>query len=377
MDMYDFAVIGRGLMGTACARWLAETGGSVALIGHDEPEDRKNFSGPFASHHDAARITRKVSHDPVWSDLSKASIERYEDIETRSGIPFFHAVGAMMAGRYSPGMSNFTRGLEASADSFDAERMSPAEAQRRFGFSLPQDAVISYEPKMAGWIDPRRLRQAEEALACACGAHVVQVSAMALEDQHVILKDGQTIRAAQIVVATGGYARTDGLLPRRPKMEVFARTIAFAEVEGPIPTMPTLIWVPEDVEDDLYMLPPVRYPDGRWLVKIGGEIDSPRLETNAEMTAWFQSSGRKEAGVQLLAHLRRLLPEMPWKNTHTEACAVSFTATGYPYIERIASGLTLLTGGNGAGAKCADELGRLGAQVVLGSAAPGFEAVFE
>ena len=242
---------------------------------------------------------------------------------------------------------------------------------------LPDDAIISYEPDEAGWVDPRAMRRAEEELAKMSGATTIPKGVVALEGQSLVLDDGACLSAAEIVIATGGYARTDGLLPRRPSMKVFARTIAFAEVEGPIPQMPTLIWVPEDIEDDLYMLPPVLYPDGRWLMKIGGEIDSPRLETNAEMTAWFHTKGQTEVGANLLKQLRRLLPDVAWKSTHTEACAVSFTATGYPYIDRIDDHLTLLTGGNGAGAKCADELGRLGAQVALGDKAPGFEVQFD
>lgn len=391
-------------MGTACARWLAEAGHSVALVGPDEPEVRLDWNRPFASHHDAGRITRAVSHDPVWSALSRASIARYRELEARSGVAFFHEVGAMMAGRYSPEMSTFTQGFDRIATELGAERPSVSEVQTRFGFSLPKDAVVSFEDTGAGWIDPRELRQAEEVLAERAGAEVfcrtvINVNGRALRlvprgtseaeagdatkaadtrarPSKIASDPTDTLFARQVVVATGGYAFTDGLLPRKPRMEVYARTIAFAEVAGPIPEMPTLIWVPEDVEDDLYMLPPIRYPDGRWLMKIGGEIDSPLLRTNAEMTDWFQGDGRPEAGERLLGHLRRLLPDVPWLGTHFEPCAVSFTATGYPYIARIDDQLTLLTGGNGAGAKCCDELGRLGAIVAQGGDAPGFEAIF-
>lgn len=376
MKKFDFVVIGRGLMGSACARWLSGQGASVALVGPDEPVDRKSFAGPFASHHDAARITRKVAHDPVWSRLSTASIERYADLEAASGVPFFHPVGAMMSGRYSPGMSEFTKGLEASAEHVGAARLSPADARSRFGFALPDDAVVSFEPD-AGWIDPRAMRLAHETVAARNGAEVFRAAVRSLDGQIVAMDGGESIHADQIVLATGGYARTDTLLPRRLSMKVYARTIAFAEVDGPISEMPSLIWVPEDVEDDLYMLPPVQYPDGRWLIKIGGEIDSPLLENNQQMTEWFQSAGRAKAGDRLLQHLRDLLPDVVWGKTHTEACAVTFTATGYPYIDRIAPELTLLTGGNGAGAKCADELGRLGAEAAMGEDVTGFSAVFD
>ena len=105
VERVDFLVVGRGLMGSACARWLAEAGHGVLLVGPDEPEDRRGCEGPFASHHDAARITRQVAHDQVWSALSSASIARYRDLEARTGVAFFHEVGAMMAGRYSPAVN--------------------------------------------------------------------------------------------------------------------------------------------------------------------------------------------------------------------------------------------------------------------------------
>lgn len=377
MSVYDFCVIGRGLMGTACARWLAEAGHAVALVGPDEPEMPAQFDGPFGSFHDAARITRRVAHDRVWSDLSIASISRYRDIEARSGIGFFHETGALMAGRHTPGMTTFTKGLETCADQLGTQRLSPVEVIQRFGFHLPADSVTSYEPDRAGWLNPRRMRAAEEALAVAAGATVLAEPAVGLDGGTVTCASGATLSCGQVLCATGGYARTNDLLPARPKMKVYARTIAFAEVAGPIPEMPPLIWVPEDVEDDLYMLPPVLYPDGKYWIKIGGEIDSPLLETDAEMTAWFQSDGRPEAEAFLLDQLRRLLPETEWLSTRRAACAVSFTETGYPYIDRLFPTLTLLTGGNGAGAKCADELGRLGAELALGRSVEGFEAVFE
>ena len=55
----DFAVIGRGLWGTAAAMYLAQAGHRVALIGPSEPADPCRFDGPFASYHDAGRITRR------------------------------------------------------------------------------------------------------------------------------------------------------------------------------------------------------------------------------------------------------------------------------------------------------------------------------
>ena len=58
---FDISVVGRGLMGTAAARYLAQMGHRVALIGPSEPQNRATHDGPFGSHHDAGRITRGLA----------------------------------------------------------------------------------------------------------------------------------------------------------------------------------------------------------------------------------------------------------------------------------------------------------------------------
>jgi sarcosine oxidase len=44
---FDIAVIGKGMMGAAAARYLAQDGVNVALIGPDEPEHRQTHDGVF------------------------------------------------------------------------------------------------------------------------------------------------------------------------------------------------------------------------------------------------------------------------------------------------------------------------------------------
>ena len=87
-DLYDVAVVGRGLIGASAARHLAESGIKVVLIGPDEPFDRRASSGPFCSHPDEGRITRVAGRTAIWSQLAARSIERYPDIAARSGISF-------------------------------------------------------------------------------------------------------------------------------------------------------------------------------------------------------------------------------------------------------------------------------------------------
>lgn len=386
----DFAVVGRGLMGTACARHLVEAGHTVALIGPDEPEGPSRFDGPFASHHDAGRITRGLAEKADWSRLALRSIDRYAMLEEALGESFYTPCGVMMAGPLDGPGAEFTHGFLGAAKrlALPHERIEGDALNDRFPyFRFPADTVAAWEA-MGGWIDPRALRRAEEVCATRAGATVIRDTAVGLAGAALTLGSGDIVTAGHVVMATGGYARTSGLLPGRPAMGVYARTVVLAEVDSAevarLSGMPSLIAMPEGgrMDEDLYLLPPIRYPDGKTYIKIGGEPFSASLETDAEMTAWFQSDGSAAAGEMLTRHLRALMPELRATSLHRATCVVSFTETGYPYIERLTDRLTILTGGNGAAAKSCDEVGRLGAITATGGDLSGegyetdFKAVF-
>jgi sarcosine oxidase len=55
--VYEYMVIGKGLLGAAAARHLSTTSQCVALIGPDEPPDRASHQDLWQSY-DEGRITR-------------------------------------------------------------------------------------------------------------------------------------------------------------------------------------------------------------------------------------------------------------------------------------------------------------------------------
>lgn len=370
----DFAVIGRGLMGTACARYLTQTGASVVLIGPDEPLDRATHDAPFGSHHDEGRITRRLAVDPDWSLLSTRSIERYAMLEEESGLSLFDPCGAMMVGpdghAFTSSFLNVARDLDLPSQHFHGNELAA-----RFPYLSFEAETTALWETSGGTINPRRFRLAEERLAMRAGAQIIKDTAQAIEGTKITLASGGQIEAGHVVVATGSYAHTDNLLPARAEMDVMARTISFAEVTQAeaemIADMPSMIWMPHDLEYDLYLLPPILYPDGKLWIKIGGQEDSPKLHTDTQMRDWFRSDGEPEVGAVLLNSLRGLMPDMSFPQTYTGACTISFTCTGHPYIERLSDHLTILTGGNGAAAKNCDEIGRLGAMTACGDALSG------
>ncbi len=94
--MYEVIVIGAGIMGSAAARHLVNMGKKTLLVGAKEPENKSGHTGVFASHYDAARITRRLDGKPDWARFSSRSIERYGEIDAAGGIPFSTQLGVFL-----------------------------------------------------------------------------------------------------------------------------------------------------------------------------------------------------------------------------------------------------------------------------------------
>jgi len=81
--MYDFIIVGKGMIGASSARYLAESGAAVAVIGPDEPQgDWSTHAGVFGSHYDQRRISRRLDSDWIWARLAERSISQYADIKS-------------------------------------------------------------------------------------------------------------------------------------------------------------------------------------------------------------------------------------------------------------------------------------------------------
>ncbi|MDX3925062.1 MAG: FAD-dependent oxidoreductase [Shinella sp.] len=371
---FDFIVVGKGMMGAAAGRHLALEGANVALVGPDEPDDWKSHDGVYASHYDNGRITRTIDNDPDWALLANRSIARYREIEALSGISFYGETGCLISGAAS---ADFMRSVVSVSQRFnlDAPEMDRRGMAERFPwFDLPQTSVGVFEAKGAGYVNPRALVAAQAACAEKAGAAVIcsQVSSTVEVGGkvEVTLRSGEVLTAGRVLVAAGGFSVAPGLLPRPADLIVKARTVLFAQVasdelaryEG----MPSWIDEGADPSDHFYLLPPIRYPDGRYYIKIGGDPTDIVLADERAIRAWFRTDGGAAAAQHLRRILLKMMPDLRPVSFSTAPCVTTYTVHGYPYIgfagsERIA----LLSGGNGAAAKSSDEIGRLGARLIV------------
>ena len=69
-------------------------------------------------------------------------------------------------------------------------------------------------------------------------------------------------------------------------------------------------------------------------------------------------------------HIRMRMPELDIRSTHLRPCVTTYTPIDMPIIDLLSGRVAVAVGGNGKGAKNSDELGRLGAEAVLGTVAP-------
>lgn len=375
VERFKSIVVGRGMMGAAAARYLALRGEGVAVIGPDEPTDWNNHHGVFASHYDEARITRTIDSDPIWARLANRSIARYGEIAAESGIDFYSEVGCLIVGPKRGGQDPYVGQVEAAARQLGVavEMLSDAALKSRFRyFDFGSDCEGVYEEKNAGYVNPRRLVEAQSLLAERAGARVIRRTAVSVREEGglaiVTTDDGAVYTAERVLVAAGGFSINENLVPRPLDLKVYGRTVAFFEIPdedlAAYSGMPSLIHQPDDPTDHIYLLPPVRYPDGKTYLKIGGDPDDLQLETEPEIRAWFRRGGRLTTRDHLRRIISELVPTLADAPLSMAACVTSFTPENYPAIGFASDHIAVLTGGCGAAAKSSDEIGRLGAEFI-------------
>lgn len=357
----EIAIVGRGLIGSAAARHLAEAGHSVALIGPREPEDYATSSGPFSSHYDEGRITRMIDPDPAWSQLAIRSIARYADIEQRSGVPFHSGAGLV----YSPADPHADLAY-ARELGVDAHEVAATEVAERFGIAMSSADTIIFEPAPAGHVNPRRMIAAQNRLASDAGGLIIDapVSSATPTSNGVQLAIGNdTLLAENVLLCTGAWAAE--IVGVDLPLERSLRTILMAELDDG-PTLPSLISRTDvsttgaSARHDVYWVPPVQFPDGRIMLKIGGyDPASLYADDLADITGWFRNGGSKAEADDLEERLREFLPERQIRSRDFKPCVVTNTPHELPWIDWVDDRVAVAVGGCGSAGKSADEIGRL------------------
>lgn len=366
-ERYDYVVVGAGPIGSSAAKYLAGAGHTVALLA---PPNDDSKAGRANSHTDHSRIARRVDSDPLWSSLASRSIGRYRGLEESTGIDFFSEVGSLLV--LEPDVATELDRLVVPEGS---RRLGPAELRREFEYlNFPPGSVGVLEPVSAGFIDPQRFVAAQIAAGQAVGSLDMLPLAMAAVtevggDAVLELCNGATVRGGDLLLAMGAYSRFEPICAIADRLTVYGRTVAHIEVPktqaDELAQMPT--FRARGPQHGFYLVPPTRYPDGGWYLKIGGGPRTERLNSAGDIDQWCAGKGDTDVVELLVSKAMALISGLAPLSVRPQTCIITVPDGGRPYVGRVSTGFGVATGGNGAGAKSGDELGRLAAGMISGS----------
>ena len=362
----DFLIVGGGMFGAATARHLAPHA-AVTMVG---PEARKDGAGAYGAHHDEGRITADLSQDAVWCELSRRARDGMAELDPT----LITSCGALSAtacdGPGDPRAAVPFRGhSDAHVQTLTADTAHTGFPMARFS----QDETILHQQD-AGHFSPRRYVALARQSAQHDGAtiipgtvRVLRTSATGTEAE---LDDGRRLSADAAIVASGAFAAGSGLLPVPVALRAKSEVYVMAEVDGQqaaaLAAMPCINRAIDHPQlADLYVLPPIRYPDGRIYLKAGANTMIDHwLPDRGAVRAWYDLGNDDGPLPALRQVVTDLLPGVRISGWHTRRCADAYTAHRHPYIDILEPGhLTIALGGNGRGAQAADAIGQLTAEL--------------
>jgi sarcosine oxidase len=380
---FDIIVIGKGLVGSAAAKYLAKSGEKVAIIGTNEPQEHETPL-VYASHYDQARVQRIVGKDEAWTKLNADAAQEYSTIQKESGIDFHRGVGCLYVNPY--GEDEYLKNLPTLAQKFNVPYHSFKNENDKgeyfSDFHFPEKSMGIFEPHPSGHINPRLLVQAQLHIFEKQGGAIITDTVIHLSptnDDTFMLKtaSGQTYFTQKVVVATGSFMNHLDLLPQKLQLKTKSEVVLLVKIEEKMldyyANMPSLLYeIDEDETEGIYMLPPVQYPDGHFYLKIGANSpDDLFFEDLEAIQNWFRVGNDAQYAPALIRAIQKILPNLNLENVLTKKCIISRTEHGRPYIgETQQKGLFVAGGCNGYSAMCSDAMGKVAAHFVQNNVLP-------
>ncbi len=156
--IFDTLVIGKGLVGSAAAKYLSQTCEDIAVVGPDEPSNLDDAI-VFASHYDSGRVQRQLGRNRPMTLLNRRSVKHYPRLQEESGICFHQPVGCLYVN--PRGKDSYLAKAEerAARHGIKAEIYESARAIADAfpEFCFPKTAEGMFESAPAGHINPRLL----------------------------------------------------------------------------------------------------------------------------------------------------------------------------------------------------------------------------
>lgn len=324
----------------------------TVVIGPDEPADIAKHQGPFGAHYDEARILVARGDAPSVA-LTELTIGGIAQLERAAGESLIVRSGALEISGHGEGATEMVDDIVA----------------------VPVGANRLEEPPPQGYFNPRRYITAALADAQEHGAVIERIPALGVDrvaGRFVVDCGDRAVAADRVVVAAGAWSNR--LLSRPVALRLKQESVLFAELDesvaAAVTMRPTVLHGLTGNVESIYTLPPIRYPNGRWYLKLGANTVHDRAVEPAAIDDWYRV-GVSRAQRDLETAFATVFPGVEVRGFHVERCVITYTPHGRPYIAELdVPGLFIATAGNGHGASWADGAGELAARCVAGEPWP-------
>lgn len=392
--MFDYIIIGKGLIGSAAAKYLSLESKSVVIIGPDEPVHDVNSAQVYASHYDQGRVQRMIGIDPVWTLLNTQSVSAYAQLEKESGIKFHYPVGCLYV--YPEGKDDYLEKLPQQAKQFNVpyDHFDNGEAIHKalpdFVFPARSNGMLESGP--SGHINPLQLIKAQLTIFEKNGGKIFKdtVTSVSKVDNcyQIQTAAGEKMLANKVLITAGAFSNFLDLTPKKLDLELESETVLLARVDKKeaerLSALPSLLYeLDNPTLNGIYSVRPVLYPDGHFYLKMGCNLatDIP-FRSLEEIQQWFRN-GDSDSNLDVLKNaLFTIMPNLNATEFLTKRCVISRTRHRKTYIGEIEKGMYIAAGGNGYCAMCSDALGRISSHLVRKEILPSeylassFEPIF-
>ncbi len=374
--IFKSIIVGRGLIGSAAAKYISRSQKNVALIGPDETTALQEGI-VFASHYDRARIQRIVGKDSIETLLNLQSAKQHSELEQESGVNYHVGEGCLLV---TPDDTNdYLNHYKEEAKKFDVDFqfLQNASQLKYFNSDLrfPASAKGIYEGAPSGHINPRLLIKAQSEVFKKNGGTIFNTTVTDVSFENDVIKiaciDDQIMYAKKVLLSPGSFVNFLNLLKKKLALKVKSETTIWVKVkEGEamrLSSLPPLLYKINEPEiQDIYLIKPLKYPDGNFYLKMGANIPKDMyFNSLQEIQGWFKNDNRENNLPVLKKALHSILPGISIEEVREKHCIVCYTAHNKPYIGQIEKGLFVAAGGNGYAAMSSDTLGKIAATVLL------------
>lgn len=369
MKRFDVIVIGKGLVGSAAAKYLSASQKNVALIGPDEPTNYNNAM-VFASHYDQARVQRMIGKDEAWTKLNIDSARQYVSIQKQTGIDFHDPVGCLYvnpSGKdiYLENAMMITEQFQTNFESF----YSGTEINNKYpDFHFSETAHGLFESSPAGSINPRLLIKAQLKLLEENNGTVIRdtvVNIAHIGTEYLVeTSEGSSYFAHRILLAAGSFINYFNLLPKKLSLVIKSEVVLLARLNETdaenLSNIPSLLYEIDNGEvEGIYLVRPLKYPDGEWWLKMGCNLPEDILfDDITQVQHWFRQGDSDQYIPRMKDALMSIMPRIKPVDFQTKRCIINRSVHGRPYIgESSEQGLFVASGCNGYSAMCSDAIG--------------------